>query len=46
MEQENLEPHDLALALSMVLAKTTDRTDAKQHILNTTDKDRESPKIT
>ena len=33
MRQNKLEPHDLSLALSMVLARTTDITNAEQHIV-------------
>ena len=39
MKQNNLEPHDLALALSMVLARTTNRTEAEQHIVDANSKD-------
>lgn len=43
MEQNNLEPHDLSLALSMVLARTTDRANAEQHIISEVDKNKENP---
>lgn len=43
MKQNNLEAHDLALALSMTLARTTDRTHAEQHIVNEVDKSKEKP---
>lgn len=45
MKRENLEPHDLALALSMMLAKTTDKANAEQHIIDSTVKDIQSSKI-
>lgn len=43
MKQNNLEPNDLALALSMLLARTTDKKNAEQHILNAFDKDVQTP---
>lgn len=42
MEQNNLEAHDLSLALSMVLARTTDKTNAEQYIINAINRGREN----
>lgn len=41
MRQNNLESNDLALALSMSLARTTDKINAGQHIVNEINNDRE-----
>ncbi len=42
MKQNGLGPHDLTLALTMTLAKTSDRTNAEQHIVSRTNSDREN----
>ena len=41
MKQNNLEPHDLALALSMTLARTTDKNNAEKHIAKEVDRGKE-----
>lgn len=40
MKQNNLDSHDLSLALAMVLGKTTDRTTAEQQIISTVSKEK------
>lgn len=42
VEQNNLTPHDISLALTMMLAKATDKTNAEQHIINQIDKNKET----
>lgn len=42
VEQNNLTPHDISLALTMMLAKVTDKTNAEQHIVNQLDKNKEN----
>lgn len=41
VNNNNLDSHDLSLALSMTLAKTTDKTNAEQHIVNEYDRSEE-----
>lgn len=42
MRQNNLDSQDLVLAVTMVLARTADKTNAEQHIVMDINKDRES----
>lgn len=44
MKQNNLDSHDLSLALSMLLARTTAKTNAEQHIISVIEKDKENSK--